>query len=402
MSNVTNTTSGINADSTAAAPTAPACMPTILYATFTAGNIYLGMAICFSGLAAITATTKCLTRRTHFWMLFSFGAIMDFFKNLTMAIYISNSSIYGGDPWTAAVMYYISYVCFFLAAHIPMTGRIWRFFLTQINTTSTAAKLLTFSTKALVVALYLANLAFILATTVYFYRDSLPTLRTTGIFIENTMSSTWIDSTGRIVTSISLILSLFSEVMFVKNFLSRQTIVAVRERDAVVMKGLALYAVLVLNDVTYAVMSWVEFVKPVTVFENVVLNPALFMYGFLIAFLSYLTLSFDFWALEHIIDTTIPHLIKRKNTDNNKAGGLKNNINSNKSNNGTYNRDSTKQSGGALSGSGSVTGMTSNSDRTPVVSVGGGGGAHAPWQERSLNLGSPTLSRFGGPAEAHV
>ncbi|KAJ3083601.1 hypothetical protein HK102_000989 [Quaeritorhiza haematococci] len=322
MSNATNTTSNTDSDSGATAAAAPACIPTVFYATFTAGNVYLGMAICFSGLAAITATTKWLTRRTHFWMLFSFGALMDFFKNLTMAIYVSNSSFYGGNPWTAAVMYYVSYVCFFLAAHIPMTGRIWRFFLTQINTTSTAAKRLTLFTKALVVALYIANIVLLIATSVYFFRDSLPTLRTTGIFIESTMSSTWIDNVGRVVTSISLILSLFSEVMFVKNFLSKQTLAAVRGKDGVVIQGLALYGLLVLNDLTYALTSWIEFAKPVATAANVVLNPPLFMYGFLIPFLLYVTLSFDFWALQQIIDNTIPHLINRKNTDNNNGGAF--------------------------------------------------------------------------------
>ncbi|KAJ3085245.1 hypothetical protein HK102_000177 [Quaeritorhiza haematococci] len=297
-----------------APPPCVLALPSVFYRTLIVGGAYQGIAMVFGVFAIAAATSKYFEKRTRFWLLFWIGSILNFIKDVSLIISIVNSPTVCGNFWVSMTMFYFNGVCYLMAVLIPMTVRLWRFFISQVktDTDSLRPKIIRWTTMGICIGLYLLSAAFFIARTVNIIQN----WASGSITFAQSNASPYAITTviPRIQTSVCLILSLFSEAMFVKNFLSKQVFTAIRQKNPVALRGLLLFALMVLVDVVYAAFIWVDLAYPLGNIGVAATKPDVFMYGFLINFTSQVTVSFDFWASEQIISTYIPVLISIKNS----------------------------------------------------------------------------------------
>ncbi|KAJ3091381.1 hypothetical protein HK102_000742 [Quaeritorhiza haematococci] len=282
-----------NSTSNSTAPGQCRSYPTVVYTSITLSGVYMGFALVLSILTTNAAIAKAFERRSRFWYLFAFGSVFDLLKNVMIIVYLPNMSIFCGNPWTEMGSHFFNGVFTLMANLIPMTARIWRFFLTKIDQRSLIKKVII----AIVVALYLLSLINIILKFVYVgpkFTSNDPK------YVRSITEPFWVSTQiPRFILSCALILSFLAEVMFVRNFLSKPLLRAVRRKDpniqaSGIRQGIMLFALMTST------------------------NPAFFTYRWLLNFATMVVLSFDFWSSERIISTYIPMLMKSgKNWDTN-------------------------------------------------------------------------------------
>ncbi|KAJ3091692.1 hypothetical protein HK102_013773, partial [Quaeritorhiza haematococci] len=284
------------------------------------GGTWIGIALTLSILTGANAVLKCIERPTIFWKIFLFGAMADLLKNIFLVAFLPHSSTFCGNVRLSQNLFFLNGLFFQLALHVPTVVRIWRFFLTQVTPSNGKKDPIRLGILSICGLLFLGDFIIIIVRIAHF--SATYSLTDIEEIRKRALSPAFSTHIPRVLTSIGLLMSIFAEVMFVRNFMTTRVLAEFSKNDSAVRRGVLLFAWMVVVDVFFTLNTWADIIfrfGDARKFRTS--NPTLFGYGFLLNFMSMAVLSFDFWASERIISEYIPLLVKLRMSSVNKSGG---------------------------------------------------------------------------------